>query len=399
MEQKNKINLLSLAIVIYYQNSDFKSFLPHPPEISPFGDLLIIEYTARTLNPYIHKMGGSYFPLSYIFVYPFGFYSRSISALIYSFIFIGSLFRLNYYFIGKYQNNNFEKIQTSLIFTLLTYPTLFTLERGNIEGIITIFCALSIIFYIDKKYILSAVILGLAAAMKGYAGIFIFLFILDKRWKESFITCATTGLSTLFSLLLFRDELSVQIPNMIKNFGAFTNWISSQSHISPYSSDLFDFFDFYFKSPENHNSFMLYYTIGAALFLASVIAILFLCKEKVLWKKIAAITCCSLLLPQSSFDYHMMRIYLPLWLFINYNSKNIQSKKMDYFYTIIFATLLIPKHYFYIFGHPSSHILSSTALLMMLGGIMIENIINKFKNQAESVRNINFTKLSSTKAN
>lgn len=392
MGQKNKIALLSLIILVgffvavifhyiagtYFKHDDWNSFLERPPHAVAFEDLFIVEYVARTLNPYNNSV--SYFPFSYIVTYPFGWYGRFMSAAIFSFIFIAGLFRLNHHFIGQHQENFFKQIQTTFIFTFLTYPALYSFERGNLENLITIMTAVFLLYYLDKKYILGAVILGLAAAMKGYVGIFVFLFILDKRWKETLITCVTTALATIISLLIFQDKLTVQFANIVRHFTDLKNMIIGWVVVLPNDSSLFGFFNSHL-SVENHDSLLIYYSAGAALFLLLSIGILFFCQEKVLWKKVAVLTSCSLLLPQMSFDYHMVRIYFPLWLFINYNYNSKNTVKMDYFYTIIFAILLIPKKYCSIFGDPTSHVLSSAALLALLLAVLTESIKNKLKKQ------------------
>jgi hypothetical protein len=77
------------------------------------------------------------------------------------------------------------------------------------------------------------------------------------------------------------------------------------------------------------------------IFVPMVLFIIYI--EKVFWKSVALLTFAMLLLPNISADYKLLHILLPLFLFIN--SKEVG--KLDYFYLLMFAMLLIPKGYFY----------------------------------------------------
>jgi hypothetical protein len=126
---------------------------------------------------------------------------------------------------------------------------------------------------------------------------------------------------------------------------------------------------------------LLYYSLGAAAMLALIAADLYFL-ETVLWKKIAALTAASLVLPQVSIDYHMINIYLPLYLFANDKSKASNSKS-DLIYTIVFGLLLIPKNYFLIANYSIAHWSETGFLLLLLGMIIAENMLPKYVKPAK----------------
>jgi hypothetical protein len=91
-----------------------------------------------------------------------------------------------------------------------------------------------------------------------------------------------------------------------------------------------------------------------------------------------------LLFPHISVDYKLLHLFIPLFLFINFNKKG----KFDLFYIIIFALLLIPKDY-YMFSKIISDscfsdisiavVLNITLLILMLCLIITDGLGRRFE--------------------
>jgi len=177
---------------------------------------------------------------------------------------------------------------------------------------------------------------------------------------------------TFISLFLFKGSLSHQL-DVIRS-----NWVQLQEHF--YDQDL-THWDFH-ASPildflvvfhvKITKEILSLYTLCAIAALIIICVVLFFL-ETILWKKFAALAVASLILPQISIDYHMLRIYLPLYLFVN-DKDYRPHQKMDLIYTLIFGLLLIPKNYFSIAGYSAAHWLETGLLLLLLSLIISENI-------------------------
>ena len=103
-----------------------------------------------------------------------------------------------------------------------------------------------------------------------------------------------------------------------------------------------------------------YYSI-IALVVFGFVAIYIIYKEDVFWKRVALLTISTILLPQVSFDYKLIHLFIPLMLFINYS----KSSKFDIPYAVMFGLLLIPKDYYIITQDVSIAVLLNPLIMMM----------------------------------
>src|SRR4051812_5553015 len=89
------------------------------------------------------------------------------------------------------------------------------------------------------------------------------------------------------------------------------------------------------------------YTIVSLLSLPGIsYVVVFRIRE--LWRRVAVIVMSLNLLPYTSTDYKLLHIYIPMFLFIN----AITRDRLDRVYALLFALLLAPKYYVYLFGNP-----------------------------------------------
>jgi len=104
---------------------------------------------------------------------------------------------------NRFRVKIFERFWFYIVF-LLSYPVLFAVDRGNYALMAGGIIALFLVLYLDDRIILSAVILGLAAAFKYYYALFFILFLMDKKWKAFFISAFTAVFIFCCSLALFK---------------------------------------------------------------------------------------------------------------------------------------------------------------------------------------------------
>ncbi len=74
-----------------------------------------------------------------------------------------------------------------------------------------------------------------------------------------------------------------------------------------------------------------------------------------------------LLLPQVTFDYKMIHLYIALMLFLN----SQKQSQYDILYAILFGLLLIPKDYFIIQSDISIAVFLNPLLMLMIAGTIL----------------------------
>jgi hypothetical protein len=315
-----------------------------------FSDFYDVYSEAVDLNPYLGEKSGQ-FPFLILI-------GRLFTVLpVYFSYFLYLLFAVAayHYLAGKYLSVGPRYAQATSIFVIcfLSYPFLFTIDRGNIEFLVFLFLLIFLYWFEQKKYLWSTLPLAMAIAIKVFPIVFLALFIPEKKWKELFATLVITMGLTLGSLWLFQGGFQqnfnylLHLSNFSNNhlFAAFTSLepganiqrgvaIVSLVKIILGNGEIIPS-DFWI------DNFKLIYMIIAALMGGLTIFHVIL-KLKVLWKKVAICVFLMLLLPPISGEYKLIHLYLPIFLFINEN----QSSNLDKIYLSFFSILMIPKDYY-----------------------------------------------------
>lgn len=362
-----------------------------------FSDYSDVIRDSHSLDPYLEYKSAQY-PFLIILGYLFSLTSNN------SYIFylglVSSMF-IFFSFIYLRGKNWYTNAVPVFIISLLNYPFLLVVDRGNFESLLFVFLLLFLLFYTKKQYSISALILAFAISMKIYPAVLLVLFISEKRVR-AIVTClASTAVITFASLLCFRGgvlpnlEFLLQGSNISSN-SIFTQFTSINSSMVQRGVSLLTFIKiFYFETrllPDFiKNNFMSFYVVLAAILAVPVILyVIFV--EKETWKKVTLLIFSILLLPTISADYKLLHIFIPLYLFIN---KERQSK-FDILYLLMFGLLLIPKDYYYFASVYSdalgSHDISIAVVIniltmcMMSIFIMINGIKSHFSNLRNSTR-------------
>lgn len=88
-----------------------------------------------------------------------------------------------------------------LVTALLGYPSWYVADRGNIEGVVWIFAAAGLCFFLTSRYRAAAVFLGLAAAIKPFCILFFLLLLRYRKYKEAALGFGTVALLILSALV------------------------------------------------------------------------------------------------------------------------------------------------------------------------------------------------------
>jgi hypothetical protein len=398
MERKDKIQILSTILIIgfifaifysyiytnyFHYGFPYNTFLNTPQ--AAFSDLTDYMDFMKLLNPYADGSPFDYldgwrkvlFPFGSLIFHLLNLISQTQAFLIYYFIFlIGWII----FIVNNFkQYNKLNNIRDVISITLLSYPFLYAIDRGNIEIYSFLMLAGFCFFYNNlNKYIslFGIICLSIVIAIKATPVIFLLLLIIEKKWKELFFVIFTVITLTIFSLLIFNENIGSNISNMINNQAQYTIHMIIKNDGWQYGSSLFGLFKiilaFYYKISEHTinydflnavknliqiNSIFLAISLGYLSWYLKFI-------KSAYWKKIALIVIVMILFTPASADYKLLNLFIPLALFINTSTK---SYKYDLTYTLLFGILLIPKNYY---------IIPFLNNLMKNGGLSISVLLN-----------------------
>lgn len=361
MEKSEKVLLLSSIIlvgftfgVIYHYILGFYLDLGDPYNSflfgasSALGDFSNVLPFIKDLNPYQEPtIWINYFPLAYILMFPFTLFKDLLIAyIVFAACFLSFLIFMN---IKNFTCSNLTKIQNTqniIIISLISYPVLYLLDKGNFDMYLFVLFALFVYSFKSEKYFLSAFILAIENAFKPFFIVFLILFLFKKKFKEFFLSIILTILMIVGGFLFLKGAFFNQIITLIKSLMLFKSIYVYQDNNSCglfFCSSLFSLLKLVFCKLTSAPivSFSLFAQIYSYLcFVITAFTIFFIWKEKVFWKQITLLVCNMLLIPYVTFDYKLIFLFVPIWLFVNENFKS----KFDLAYTILFALLLIPKN-------------------------------------------------------
>jgi hypothetical protein len=296
-------------------------------------------------QPYFGEHLSAQFPFLNLISYGFSLLPKVASLVIYLslFIYIFIVFTILYTF----PDNPKKHVSELIIISLLTYPILFTIDRGNLESLLLISLLAFIFFYEKKSYLLSAVFLSFAIAMKVFPVVFLVLFLSDRKYKGVFLTSLFTGILTILSLLVFKGGFFENLIYVISgdNLTHLNRFLGgnfmAQRGVALFTLIKIILIETDLLQKVDMVQFLNFYTkIAMVLFLPVSAYVVFL--EKDFWKKAAILVIAMLLLPQVSAEYKLIHIFIPLFLFINAPKPD----RLDGVYVILFGLLLIPKDYY-----------------------------------------------------
>ena len=343
-----------------------------------FNDFYVTYNSSGQLNPFAHETS-NYFPFFYFVMYFFTFFSMKVSLFTFFGIFIAFLAVYLYRYMPV--RNKLYNLITVAILTCLSYPVIFDLERGNVEPWVFMPMVMFMILYIKEKYIWSVIFLSAAVSFKLYPALFVMLFIIDRKYMLALYTGICSGIMTLVSLVLFKVPVIESIRDL-KAIMTTHSWvlkggtIALQHSVSLYVPVKLMFYNALAKLPVAPHHFAYedainkyYLMISAPIF---VIVILFLLRYKLdLWKRVCIIIMLFTLLPQISFEYKLMHLFIPILLFIHSDS----NSRMNLVYCVLFGLLLIPKDYMIIASDLSiAPVIDSLLMFLFIILIMIEAI-------------------------
>ncbi len=384
--------LICLAINFYrgyYQGKPYpyNSFLFDP--YYRFSDFYTVLDETQGMNPYGKFISGQY-PFLLVLGSFFSFIKLEVSIVVYFLSFIIVYFIISYHFLRI--ENKLISLLLCFAITTLSYPFFFAIDRGNFEIFVFVFLLIFVFLYQKQRYWSAAIILGFAAALKIYPLIFVILFLKDKKFKEVIISMFVMIGLTLFSLAMFEGGFITNLKYLWNFSNINNNWLFIsftsldegtyvQRGVSLLTLIKVVFHQLQIPVSEIlSQKFILIYLVFVSM--ATLLIVYYVIWiENTLWKNLALLTVCMLVLPTLSADYKLLHMYLPLFIFINAKDKT----RLDLLFIFLFGIILIPKNYYFlqnVFSDAKVHHDISLAvpiniivLLLMVVSIIISGLV------------------------
>jgi len=361
----------------------YNTFLFNPRDA--FNDFFNMYNLNVNRNPYFEPyfFHSNYYPFGNFIFYLFTFLNKGKAFSLYLVITIGSLIIIN---AKQLRAGGKIQIKDVIIFSLLSFPVLYTLDRGNIEGIIFPILYLFLYFNSKNDTFPSAIMLAIAISIKIYPAIFILLLISDKKYREIVLSVFFVIVLTITSLLLFENGFYANLNYVLSGFE-----INSNSFLMPYYMQqgvgLYSMIKMILIKAgliEGMNlSLLLKIYFKLIIFLSFLLSAYVIFIEKTLWRKIALLSIAMILFPHISCEYKMINIFLPIYFFLDEN----RDHRHDLFFLILFVLMLIPNNYYFFSqiwsdsGHQDisiSVMIQGIAMILMILTIVKDGIIRKY---------------------
>lgn len=355
----------------YFQWSyPYDTFLFTP--VDAFNDFFNFYEKCRHRNPYLEQGGAPslYFPLADLIFYAFSRIPRQPAFVLYSAAFVLPLVGFSARQLRG--GNRYQYISNVLICSLLTYPFLFTFDRGNNDSLVFVsLCAFVLLD--DSRPILRSLLLAIPIAMKLYPGVFLVLLVGERRYKEAALTLVWVVLLSVVSLCTFKGGFVTNCEHALQILRFNERWMPFDwNNQARQSVGLFFPLKLLLLATDHYlfpitfwGQVKIVYRLGAMVFFV-LLSLYVLFVERMRWKKVALLVFAMLLLPELSCDYRLIQILIPLFLLMNAPRQG----KEDCFYVWMMALLLIPKTYYYLPG-----ILSGSNSADISVGIFINPLI------------------------
>ena len=343
-------------------------FLPN----DRFADFLTVVRETADLNPYFGHSSAQY-PFLLLVMNPFAVFLDGVNSfLLYSGLFVLFFIWFNSHYLRS--DTWFDTAVRIFVFSFMTYPFLFMLDRGNLESVVFIFMALFIYFLQKEKYILSSLFLSCAIATKLFPLLLLMLLLAEKRYKEMVLALAGAVGLTAISLLFFDGGFLENAHYLLsgKNLSLNDNFIkfTGENNFVQRGVTLFTFLKVLSVELEGVKDLVwtlldhYYLVVGtASLLLAGYVALV----ERVLWRKVTVLVFACILFPHLSADYKLIHVFIPLSLFI----ASDQKEPHGLFFAVLFALLLVPKDYYFFPDIVSDSLVSDISISVLLNPLIM----------------------------
>ena len=358
---------------LFHRGYPYNTFLFDPKDrFNDFFNLQRIRYA-----PYEKLiLVGNYFPLFYVLQIALNVAGTKAAFAVYMLGFL--VFFLAYTWRQLRTSGRVQTLVNTLIFTFLTYPVLFALDRANSEiWEFALMCGF-IYFFRQAEGTKAGLLLAVGGSLKPFPLLFLMLAAAERRWRDVLVCLMAVAVLSGIALRCLGPDMIGNLRGLSANLREYNRMYAAPGDEGMYfGHSLFGLLKtgIYFGARHHHGEaavnqavnhlaaaclvFAVLAVVGVTAYIATV--------EKTFWKKAALVVLAMDLLPLVSADYKLLDLFIPLFLFLNTKEKDLY----DCTYTVLFALLLIPKAFYPVSGSLWSVGIVINPLLMMAMATLI----------------------------
>jgi hypothetical protein len=367
----------------------WNTFLFNPAD--RFNDWYNSVAQAASVNPYYssNRALATYFPVTYLLLnVAVGFGPVPSIAIYFLISIILLILAASIACMPMLNNGNyaFQYTKDTLLLvlaTLISYPVIFAIDRGNIDIWIGLLGAIFVLTQRTKFWIVGLISLSLAIALKGYPAVLLLLLVSERQYMRMLFCSIFALLTSLITLQLLWDGFDLNLTGFLSNLNSYYGMYvlgpnSLFASSDPYNMTRTIFYglaklwqkfispNYVVLSMEVYSASIIKVYSLLSLSFAAIAAFFVLAIPEVRWKKVTALCLIALLFPNVSNDYKLCFLFPGLYLFI-IESENSKSEKVTF---ALFCLLMVPKSYLFIAGKPISMIINPFLIMGLAYKVM-----------------------------
>lgn len=248
------------------------------------------------------------------------------------------------------------RLQAVVPLTLLSYPVLFALDRGNLEMLVFVFVAAFLYLYCLRGSRWAWVPLALAIAAKYYWATLLVLPLLDRQYRQALLAFAGALVASAAGLILVIAATGASLAGFVNvwatSLGGYGLWRGSVFYVHHAHGlwgvvMLLNRATDYILSRQQHLE-VLYLALMAALFVLVVVVLRRGGYET--WEKVAVLVLCAIVMPFENADYTLLEWMLVFALFAWRAPVGWRAGALAVLFSV--TAVPFPYYYFPIVGRP-----------------------------------------------
>ncbi len=217
-----------------------------------------------------------------------------------------------------------------IVLTILTsYPFMFLIDRGNIEGLLWIFVLLGTLSFVNNKFFMAGACFAIAASMKLYPVVFLLLLLSKHKYKE-FVT--SIFILVIISILAAYGLTGSICETFSLIFGGQSGFLRTNAPVQEYIAVIGFIHSLYsvfiqtlFITQFAVNKLMVLIIYIASIPMGFILIYLLKIRYLPLINQVFALAISSILLPFVSVDYTLVHLYIPWGLFMIFLAYDAES--------------------------------------------------------------------------
>ncbi|MDH7497041.1 MAG: glycosyltransferase 87 family protein [Syntrophomonadaceae bacterium] len=258
--------------------------------------------------------------------------------------------------------------QSAPFVILSSYPVLTLVERGNVEMLLFL-CTTAFLTALRASRPRPALpLLALAISMKVYPAVMLPLLISRRLYSEAVVTAVLAFAMTCTGYALLAKWSGTTALQVLQAHAASLHQWASASTILPtlgvsHAHSLWAVYRLFFGLEHPPSVGYLAGVLIVFLGLAGWVIVV----EHRLWAQVSLLAMAMLLLPYMSWDYTLIHVLIPLFLFLNKS----QPSRFDLAYAVMLSLLVVPMSYYYFFADVGLSVVVYPLLMVTLIGVLV----------------------------